>query len=163
MSLESVRAYFAQKAPDLRVVETEASSATVALAASAHGVEPRQIAKTLSLRIGDRVVLIVTSGEARLDNKKIKAAFGAKPRLLGAEEVAEITGHPVGGVCPFGLATPLQVYCDRSLRELGEVVPAAGAPNAAVHIDAKRLADLVGAEWVDVCQDRASADSPPSP
>jgi prolyl-tRNA editing enzyme YbaK/EbsC (Cys-tRNA(Pro) deacylase) len=160
MSLESVRAFFAQRAPDLRVVETEASSATVALAASAHGVEPRQIAKTLSLRIGDRVVLIVASGEARLDNKKIKAAFGAKPRLLGAEEVAAITGHPIGGVCPFGLATPLQVYCDRSLIGLGEVVPAAGAPNAAVRIDARRLADLVGAEWVDVCQDPGPADAP---
>jgi prolyl-tRNA editing enzyme YbaK/EbsC (Cys-tRNA(Pro) deacylase) len=89
-----------------------------------------------------------------LDNKKFKAAFGAKPRLLDAEEVADITGHPVGGVCPFGLATPLPVYCDQSLRDLGEVVPAAGAANAAVRIAALRLADLVGAQWVDVCQQR---------
>ena len=123
-------------------------------AAEAHGVAPRQIAKTLSLRLGDRVALIVVAGDARLDNRKVKAAFGAKPRLLDAAEVVGITGHPVGGVCPFGLATPLAIYCDASLRDLGEVVPAAGAVNAAVRVDAARLAALVGAQWVDVCQDR---------
>ena len=154
MSLESVRAFFQEKAPDLHIVELDVATATVAQAAAAHGVEPRQIAKTLSLRLGDRIVLVVASGEARLDNKKIKAAFGAKPRLLEAAEVAEITGHPVGGVCPFGLARPLPIYCDVSLRDLGEVVPAAGAINAAVRIDALRLAELVGAQWVDLCQDR---------
>jgi prolyl-tRNA editing enzyme YbaK/EbsC (Cys-tRNA(Pro) deacylase) len=154
MSLESVRAFFAERAPDIQIIESEASTATVAQAAAAHGVAHGQIAKTLSLRVGERIVLIVTAGDARLDNKKMKAAFGAKPRLLEAAEVADITGHPVGGVCPFGLATPLPIYCDRSLRELGEVVPAAGAINAAVRIDASRLAALVGAEWVDVCQDR---------
>jgi prolyl-tRNA editing enzyme YbaK/EbsC (Cys-tRNA(Pro) deacylase) len=154
MSLESVRAFFAEKAPDISVVETEASSATVADAAAAHGVAPGQIAKTLSLRLGDRIVLIVVAGDARLDNKKTKAAFGAKPRMLEATEVADITGHPVGGVCPFGLAKPLPIYCDESLRHLGEVVPAAGAVNAAVRIDALRLAELVGAQWVDVCQPR---------
>ena len=154
MSLESVRAFFAERAPDIRIIESDASTATVAQAAAAHGVEHGQIAKTLSLRVGDRVVLIVTAGDARLDNKKMKATFGAKPRLLEAAEVADITGHPVGGVCPFGLATPVPIYCDQSLRELGEVVPAAGAINAAVRIDASRLAALVDAEWVDVCQDR---------
>jgi prolyl-tRNA editing enzyme YbaK/EbsC (Cys-tRNA(Pro) deacylase) len=154
MSLESVRAFFAEKAPDIRVIETQASSATVAQAAAAHGVAPGQIAKTLSLRLGDRIVLIVVAGDARLDNKKTKAAFGSKPRMLEAEEVAGLTGHPVGGVCPFGLANPLPIYCDESLRDLGEVVPAAGAVNAAVRIDALRLAELVGAQWVDVCQDR---------
>ena len=154
MSLESVRAFFAEKAPDISVIETDASSATVAQAAAAHGVAPGQIAKTLSLRLGDRIVLIVVAGDARLDNKKTKAAFGAKPRMLEAEEVAGLTGHPIGGVCPFGLANPLPIYCDESLRDLGEVVPAAGAVNAAVRIDALRLAELVGAQWVDVCQDR---------
>ena len=99
-------------------------------------------------------MLVVTAGDARLDNKKVKATFGSKPRLLDAAEVVAMTGHPVGGVCPFGLATPLPIYCDRSLEKLGEVVPAAGAINAAVRIDALRLAELVGAEWVDVCQDR---------
>jgi prolyl-tRNA editing enzyme YbaK/EbsC (Cys-tRNA(Pro) deacylase) len=154
MSLESVRAFLVEKAPDVSIIEVDVSTATVAQAAAAHGVAPRQIAKTPSLRVAERVVLIVVAGDARLDNKKVKAAFGAKPRLLEAEEVADITGHPVGGVCPFGLATPLPIYCDESLRSLGEVVPAAGAANAAVRIDALRLADLVGAQWVDVCQDR---------
>jgi prolyl-tRNA editing enzyme YbaK/EbsC (Cys-tRNA(Pro) deacylase) len=154
MSLESVRAFLAERAPDLRIVETAVTTATVTQAAAAHGVAPRQIAKTLSLRVGERVVLIVVAGDARLDNRKIKAAFGAKPRLLEAEEVADLTGHPIGGVCPFGLATPLAISCDSSLRDLGEVVPAAGAINAAVRIDSGRLAELVGARWVDVCQDR---------
>jgi len=154
MSLESVRAFLVRHAPDLAIVESQASTATVALAAAAHGVAPGQIAKTLSARIGARVVLIVTAGDARLDNGKIKRALGAKPRLLDAEEVVALTGHPVGGVCPFGLATPLPIYCDLSLRDLGEVVPAAGATNAAVRIDARRLAELVGAQWVDFRQDR---------
>ena len=154
MSLESVRAFFAERAPDVGVILLDVSTATVALAAAAHGVAPRQIAKTLSLRVGERVLIVVIAGDARLDNKKIKAVFGAKLRLLEAEEVAEITGHPVGGVCPFGLARPMPIYCDVSLRDLGEVVPAAGAINAAVRIDALRLAELVGAQWVDVCQDR---------
>src|SRR6201982_3697890 len=116
MSLESVRAFFAEHAPDIDVIESAASSATVSLAAEAYGVTPSQIAKTLSLRIGDRVVLIVTSGTSRMDNKKVKAQFGGKPKMLSLEEVAEITGHEVGGVCPFGLKTPLPVYCDVSLK-----------------------------------------------
>lgn len=107
MSLESVRRFFAEKAPDLRIIELETSTATVALAAEAHGVEPGRIAKTLSLRVGERTVLVVARGDARLDNRKIKAAFGGKAKMLGAEDVVELTGHPVGGVCPFGLATPL--------------------------------------------------------
>jgi prolyl-tRNA editing enzyme YbaK/EbsC (Cys-tRNA(Pro) deacylase) len=152
MSLESVRAFFAEKAPDLRIVELDVSTATVAQAAAAHDVEPGRIAKTLSLRIGDRVVLIVVAGDARLDNKKVKAAFGGKPRMLAPEEVAAITGHPVGGVCPFGLATPLPVYCDVSLKAFDEVVPAAGSTRSALRINPLRLAELVEAEWVDVCQ-----------
>jgi prolyl-tRNA editing enzyme YbaK/EbsC (Cys-tRNA(Pro) deacylase) len=155
MSLESVRAFFAEKAPDITVMESPMSSATVALAAEAFGVEPARIAKTLSLRIGDRVILVVTKGTARLDNRLAKAAFGAKPRMLGVEEVVALTGHPVGGVCPFGLATPLPVYCDVSLKAFDEVVPAAGSIHSAVRITPTRMAELVGAEWVDVCQDRA--------
>jgi prolyl-tRNA editing enzyme YbaK/EbsC (Cys-tRNA(Pro) deacylase) len=116
MSLESVRAFFAEKAPDISVIESGMSSATVALAAEAYGVEPARIAKTLSLRIGERVVLIVAAGTSRMDNKKVKALFGVKPKMLGLEEVAEITGHEVGGVCPFGLKTPLPIYCDVSLK-----------------------------------------------
>ena len=152
MSLESVRAFFAEKAPDISVIEAKTSSATVALAAEAYGVEPARIAKTLCLRVGERVVLIVASGTARMDNKKVKALFGGKPKMLGLDEVADITGHEVGGVCPFGLKTPLPVYCDISLRPFDVVVPAAGSTHSAVRIAPARLAELTSAEWVDVCQ-----------
>lgn len=156
MSLESVRAFFAAKAPEYTVIVSDKSSATVALAAEAFGVAPELIAKTLSLRVGDRVVLVVTKGTARLDNKKAKTVFGFKPRMLDAEDVVALTGHPIGGVCPFGLATPLQVYCDISLQEFDEVVPAAGSIHSAVRIAPMRMAELVEATWVDVCQDPAA-------
>jgi prolyl-tRNA editing enzyme YbaK/EbsC (Cys-tRNA(Pro) deacylase) len=152
MSLESVRAFFAEHAPDVEVIVTEASSATVALAAEAHGVTPAQIAKTICLRVGDETMLVVTSGVARLDNRKFKDRMGGKPRMLGGEEVLAATSHPPGGVCPFGLPAPLPIYCDLSLKPFDEVVPAAGATNAAVRITPQRMADLVGAVWVDVCQ-----------
>ena len=152
MSLESVRQFLAEKAPDITILESDKSSATVALAAEAFGVTPPEIAKTLSLRVNDKVLLIVAAGTSRLDNKKAKALFGGKPRMLDAEDVVALTGHPVGGVCPFGLATPLPVYCDISLREFEVVVPAAGSINSAVRISPERLAELVDAEWVDVCQ-----------
>jgi prolyl-tRNA editing enzyme YbaK/EbsC (Cys-tRNA(Pro) deacylase) len=154
MSVKSVRAFFAEKAPDIAVIESPVSSATVRLAAEAYGVEPGRIAKTLSLRIGERVVLIVASGTSRMDNKKVKARFGGKPKMLGVHEVAEITGHEVGGVCPFGLKAPLQVYCDVSLKAFDVVVPAAGSTHSAVRIAPARMAQLVAAEWVDVCQDQ---------
>ena len=155
MSLESVRAFFAEHAPDIAVIVTPESSATVPLAAAAHGVEPGQIAKTLSLRIGEEVVLVVTRGDARLDNRKAKAALGGKPRMLGQEEVEALTGHPVGGVCPFGLATPLKVYCDISLKAFDIVVPAAGSTHSALRIAPERMAVLTQAAWVDTCQEAA--------
>jgi prolyl-tRNA editing enzyme YbaK/EbsC (Cys-tRNA(Pro) deacylase) len=154
MSLESVRAFFAEKAPDIDVIVSPQSSATVALAAEAYGVEPGRIAKTLSLRVGERVVLIVAAGTSRMDNKKVKALFGVKPKMLGLDEVAEITGHEVGGVCPFGLKAPLPIYCDISLQAFDEVVPAAGSTHSAVRITPSRMIDLVGGEWVDVCEHR---------
>ena len=152
MSLESVRAFFAEKAPDIDVLVSSQSSATVALAAEAYGVEPARIAKTLSLRVGDRVILIVAAGHARMDNKKVKALFGGKPKMLGLDEVADITGHEVGGVCPFGLKSPLPVYCDVSLKAFDIVVPAVGSTHSAVKITPDRMAELTGAEWVDVCE-----------
>lgn len=158
MTVEAVRAFLSVHAPDLEIVELDASTATVEMAARGHGVAPAQIAKTLSLRIKDRTLLIVTSGDARLNNRKIKDVLGGKPRMLGADEVMALTGHPVGGVCPFGLATPLPVYCDVSLKAFEEVVPAAGSINSAVRIAPERIAALVGAEWIDVC-DRPGATS----
>jgi prolyl-tRNA editing enzyme YbaK/EbsC (Cys-tRNA(Pro) deacylase) len=105
------------------------------------------------------VVLIVTSGTSRMDNKKVKALFGAKPKMLVLDEVAEITGHEVGGVCPFGLKTPLAIYCDVSMKAFEIVVPAAGSTHSAVRIAPERMAELVDAQWVDVCEARAEAAS----
>jgi prolyl-tRNA editing enzyme YbaK/EbsC (Cys-tRNA(Pro) deacylase) len=152
LSLASVRQFFAERAPDIDVVELATPTSTVLLAAAAHHVTPGEIAKTLSLRVKDRNILVVTRGDARLDNKKAKAAFGAKARMLNAEEVVEITGHPVGGVCPFGVATPMEIFCDINLREFSEVVPAAGSTHSAVRISPLRMLELTGARWIDVCQ-----------
>jgi len=113
---------------------------------------PGQIAKTLSVRVGDQVMLIVTRGDARLDNRKTKDALGGRPRMLGAEEVEALTGHPVGGVCPFGLASLLPIYCDMSLRDFEIVYPAAGSRTASVSLTPDRLAAITGALWIDVCQ-----------
>ncbi|WP_062733484.1 YbaK/EbsC family protein [Sphingobium abikonense] len=151
MSETSVRAFFAANAPDVSIIDQGVSTATVIEAAAALGVEPARIAKTLSLRVGDQVVLVCARGDARLSNGKAKAALGAKPRMLGAHEVEELTGHPVGGVCPFGLTTPLPIYCDISLRAFATVFPAAGSRTASVELTPDRLAALTGASWVDIC------------
>ena len=116
MSLETVRAFFQANAPDIAIIETDASSSTVELAALAHNVEPGQIAKTICLNVRDTVLLVITSGTARLDTRKVKEVLSGKGRMLGAEEVLAATSHPVGGVCPFGLPSPLPIYCDVSLR-----------------------------------------------
>jgi prolyl-tRNA editing enzyme YbaK/EbsC (Cys-tRNA(Pro) deacylase) len=149
MSIQSVRRFFANHAPEISIIETEQSSATVPLAAQAHGVDPDQIAKTICLRAGDVTLLVVMSGNSRLDNKKFRSYFGVKPRMLSGDEVVAATGHPIGGVCPFGLPTELPVYCDLSLRDYAEVVPAAGAVNAAVRICPEQLAALTRAIWID--------------
>lgn len=151
MSEASVRAFLASHAPDVAIIDQGTSTATVDEAAEALGVEPARIAKTLSLRVGEKVVLVCTRGDARLSNGKAKAALGAKPRMLGAHEVEEITGHPVGGVCPFGLARPLPIYCDISLRNFATVFPAAGSRTASVELSPDRLATLTGARWIDIC------------
>ncbi len=151
MGIEAVRAWLGSHAPDLPIIEVEASTATVAEAAEALGVEPGRIAKTLAVRAGE-VFLLVTRGDARLDNAKTKARFAARPRMLGAEETLALTGHPVGGVCPFGLASPLKVWCDRSLRDFEIVYPAAGSLNSSVEVSPERLAELVAVGWVDVCR-----------
>jgi len=156
MSIETVKAFLAEKAPDLSVIELPQSTATVELAAAGFGVAPERIAKTLSLKVGDRSFLVVACGTARLDNKKAKAAFGGKAKMLSLDEVVEITGHPVGGVCPFGVKGDLPIYCDVSLQAFDEVLPAAGSTNSALRISPARLAEITGAEWVDVCKDATS-------
>jgi prolyl-tRNA editing enzyme YbaK/EbsC (Cys-tRNA(Pro) deacylase) len=132
------------------IEELETNSTTMTLSAE-WGLKPAQIAKTLLVRAGDRNLLLVTCGDSRLDNKKAKAVLGGKVKMLPAEQTAELTGHPPGGVCPFGLATELPVYFDVALREFDEVVPAAGSTHAALRIDPKRMAALVEGQWVDVC------------
>jgi Cys-tRNA(Pro) deacylase len=151
MSEASVRAFFVERAPDVAIIDQGVSTATVMEAAAALGVEPARIAKTLSLRVGDTVVLLCARGDARLSNGKAKAALGAKPRMLGGHEVEAITGHPVGGVCPFGLASPLPVYCDMSLKDFATVFPAAGSRTTSVELTPDRLADLTGGQWIDIC------------
>jgi len=152
MSLDSVRAWLAEHAPDLAIIDNGMSTATVAEAAQALGVAPARIAKTLTVRVKDETFLLVTRGDARLDNQKTKAAFGGRPRMLGPEETLALTGHPVGGVCPFGLATSLPVYCDVSLREFDTVFPAAGSLTSSVELTPERLAELVAKDWVDLCR-----------
>jgi prolyl-tRNA editing enzyme YbaK/EbsC (Cys-tRNA(Pro) deacylase) len=151
MSAESVRAWLAEHAPELRLIEGHDSTATVADAARTLGVEPGRIAKTLAVRAGAETFLLCTRGDARLDNRKTKDEFGARPRMLGPEETLELTGHPVGGVCPFGLARPLPVYLDVSLRVFDLVYPAGGSRTASVQVAPDRLFALVAARWVDLC------------
>ena len=152
MSVQSVRAWLDDNAPDLPVIEVEESTATVAEAARALGVEPGRIAKTLAIRVGGEAFLLVTRGDARLDNVKTKKAFGGRPRMLGPEETLELTGHPIGGVCPFGLLRPLPVWCDVSLLAFDEVYPAAGSLNSSVEVTPHRLFELVAERWVDLCR-----------
>jgi prolyl-tRNA editing enzyme YbaK/EbsC (Cys-tRNA(Pro) deacylase) len=152
MSLESVRAWLAEYAPDLRLIEVEETTATVETAAKALGVEPGRIAKTLAVRAGEHLFLLCTRGNARLDNRKCKDEFGARPRMLGAEETLELTGHAVGGVCPFGLKRPLPVYLDVSLQAFDVVYPAGGSLSSSVEVPTERLFELVAERWVDLCR-----------
>ena len=151
MSVQSVRDFFSDLNLPVLIVELEVSTATVALAAQAHGVEPGRIAKTLAFRLSTgQVILLVASGDARIDNQKFKTALG-KGKMLGLEDVAQVTGHPVGGVCPFGLATNLSIYLDLSLQKYQEVLPAAGSVNSALRISPALMAQVTQGQWVDVC------------
>lgn len=152
MSLESVKLWLAANAPDLKLIEVEESTATVETAARALGVEPGRIAKTLAIRAGDHLFLLCTRGDARLDNRKCKDEFGARPRMVGPDETFEATGHRVGGVCPFGLKQPLPVYLDVSLRAFDTVYPAGGSLNTSVEVATDRLFELVAERWVDLCR-----------
>ena len=160
MSLQSVQQFFADNAPDIDVIELSQSTATVALAAAAHRVEPGQIAKTLSLKIKNEVILVVAKGDARLDNKKLKDTFGAKARMLSSDEVVTITGHPVGGVCPFGCKEGIPVYLDVSLQRFETVFPAVGSPSSAIELNLDELYKYSNAlEWIDVCKLPAPAET----
>lgn len=152
MGSKRVTDWLEHHAPELRLIEVEESTATVAEAAAALGVEPSRIAKSLTVRVGELTFLLVTRGDARLDNGKSKAEFGARPRMLGPEETLALTGHPVGGVCPFALETPLPVFLDRSLEGFDLVYPAGGTLKSSVEVTPRRLFELVGERWVDLCR-----------
>ena len=153
MSIERVRAYLASRGMAEKIREFDVSSATVELAAQALGVEGARIAKTLSFKLGDRVLLIVAAGDAKVDNGRYKAAFGGKAKMLTAQEAVDLVGHAVGGVCPFAVNEGVEVYLDESLRRFDVVYPAAGSANSAIALTCAELADLAGTDkWVDVCK-----------
>ncbi len=154
MSIESVRSYFKKFDMEGRVQEFDVSSATVEKAALALKCEPKRIAKTLSFIAKDDVVLIVTAGEAKADNKKYKAKFSAKAKMLPFEDVEELTGHMIGGVCPFAVKDNVEIYLDESLKRFNTVFPACGSANSAIELNISELEKYSNyREWVDVCKD----------
>ena len=153
MSIEKGIAYLRQFGLQDRVQEFNVSSATVELAAQALGVEGARIAKTLSFQQGDGCILILAAGDARIDNQKFKARFGMKAKMLAAEDVLRLVGHPVGGVCPFGCNEGVPVYLDESLKRCETVFPAVGSANSAVELNLEELYVCSRAlGWVDVCR-----------
>ena len=151
MSVQAVKEFFHTKQREVPILTFEDTS-TVAKAAEALGVTPGEIAKSLLLQVQEGFVMVLMAGDKRLDNRKFKDIFKTKPKMPEMEQVLEVTGHPVGGVCPFGLKTEMPVYLDESLREYAKVYPAAGAPNAAVELAVEELEELVSTDWVDVAQ-----------
>lgn len=153
MSIEKGRAYFRQFGMEDRVREFTVSSATVELAALALGVEGARIAKTLSFKSGDGCILILAAGDARIDNHKFKEKFHMKAKMLTPDEVLILVGHPVGGVCPFGINEGIDVYLDDSLKRFETVFPAVGSPSSAIELNLDELFKYSNAvEWIDVCK-----------
>ena len=153
MSIEKAREHLRRHGMEDKVIEFNVSSATVELAAAALGVEGARIAKTLSFKKGDSCVLVVAAGDAKVDNRKFKDAFGCKAKMLSPDEVLSLVGHPVGGVCPFGINPGVPVYLDESLRRFEIVYPACGSANSAIPVTPEelfRISDAAG--WVDVCK-----------
>ena len=153
MAVEKVKAFFRQYGMEDRVLEFSVSSATVELAAAALGCPPERIAKTLSFKAGDGIVLIVTAGDARIDNPKYKAFFGTKAKMLTPEEAETGIGHAVGGVCPFAVNPGVKTYLDGSLKRFETVFPACGSGNSAIELTLPELEKYSACEgWIDVCK-----------
>ncbi|MBM6737625.1 YbaK/EbsC family protein [Faecalicatena fissicatena] len=154
MSIDKVRSYFRQwPGMEERILEFPVSSATVAEAAKAVGTEERRIAKTLSFMLDEGPILVVAAGDAKIDNKKFKGTFHKKASMLKVDELPELVGHPVGGVCPFGIREGVKVYLDQSLRRFPTVFPACGSANSAIELTIPELETYSRfAEWVDVCR-----------
>lgn len=154
MAIEKAKCYLKQWNMDERILEFDVSSATVALAAAALGCEGKRIAKTLSFKIEEQPILIVTAGDAKIDNKKYREQYGAKAKMLNPEEVETMIGHAVGGVCPFGIDEGVTVYLDESLRRFETVFPACGSDNSAIELTIPELEELSRYKsWVNVCKD----------
>lgn len=154
MSIENVKLFFKQYGMESRIREFTVSSATVALAAEALHCEPCRIAKTLSFKVNNSPILIVTAGDAKIDNAKCKAQFGVKAKMLSPEEVSELVGHSVGGVCPFAVNEGVAVYLDQSLRRFQTVFPACGSSNSAIGLTIEELETYSSfSEWIDVCKE----------
>lgn len=152
MSIEKVREYFRKYNLEDKILEFDVSSATVELAAKALNVEPARIAKTLSFKQEEGCILIVCAGDVRVDNKKYKAYFHTKARMLTPDEVLEYTGHAIGGVCPFGVSNTVKVYLDESLKRFTTVFPACGSSNSAIEFTPEELFKYSSAlAWIDVC------------
>ncbi len=161
MSIEKVRAYFRTLGREQDILEFPVSSATVELAAQAVGVIPARIAKTLSFLVEDRCVLIVAAGDAKIDNPKYKAMFHTKAKMLTPQQAQEMTGHAVGGVCPFANPEGVQTYLDVSLRRFDTVFPAAGSSNSAVELTCDELAEYSHSlGWIDVCKGWQAEEAP---
>lgn len=153
MAIEKVREFFKSKGIEDRIQEFDCSSATVALAAQALGCEEQRIAKTLSFHVGEKVVLVVAAGDAKIDNPKYKAFFGTKAKMLSFDEAEELIGHAVGGVCPFAVNEGVEVYLDESLKRFETVFPACGSSNSAIELTMNELEEYSGyISWVDVCK-----------
>lgn len=154
MAIEAVREFFKEHEMDNMIQEFQVSSATVELAAMALGCEPERIAKTLSFKVEDKAVLIVTAGDAKIDNRKFKDFFHTKAKMLSQEEVIELVGHAVGGVCPFAIKMDVLVYLDASLKRFETVFPACGSSNSAIELSIHQLERFSGyQEWIDVAKD----------
>ena len=153
MSIEKVRAYFAEYAMENRILEFPVSSATVELAAQALNCEPCRIVKTLSFGVGGKAILICAAGDAKVDNARYKARFGVKAKMLSHEEAASMIGHAVGGVCPFAVNEGVEVYLDESIKRFETVFPAAGSSNSAIELTIAEMEQYSGyTAWVDVCK-----------
>lgn len=153
MSIEKVKAYFAQFGMEQRILEFPVSSATVELAAQALGCEGKRIVKTLSFGVNGEPVLICAAGDAKVDNAKFKARFGVKAKMLSHDDAAALIGHAVGGVCPFAVKEGVRVYLDVSVKRFETVFPAAGSSNSAIELTIPELEQYSGyADWVDVCK-----------
>ena len=160
MAYERAREYLKSKGLEDHIIIPEHSSATVAEAAEALGCEPGMIAKTLSFLQGDKAVLILAEGMARIDNKKYKARFGCKAKMIPHDQVEELVGHDVGGVCPFGVNPDVTIYLDESLKQHTTVYPAAGTDHSAVRLTIEELELACNdAPWIDVCKDPDAGDS----